>query len=69
MKLYLRDNPKPDKFLGEFKTKEEIHDRIDKWLNLHNYHAHYFRVWSKEGKTWIDFGDWHKLFYVVNDDE
>lgn len=66
--LYLRNKPKEDKFLGVFASVEDVRNRIERWLNINNYHVHYYRTFNTDGKIFIDFGDWHKLFYIIKED-
>lgn len=64
-KLYLQNKPHEDSYQGTFNTLENLQKYIDNWLCQHNYHAHYYRMWKKGDKTYIDFGDWHIFFYYV----
>lgn len=56
-KLYLQNKPYDDIPMGCFKTENEVFNEINRWLNRKNYHAHYFRQWTRGNKTYIDFGD------------
>ena len=68
-KLYIQDKPYPDVLLGSYKDEDGVFAAVNRWLNRNNYHAHYFRRWEKDGKNYIDFGDWHRFFYfTINED-
>lgn len=67
-KLYLRNKPDEDQFLGVFASIKDVHKRIEHWLNINKYHPHYYRSFTIDNKIFIDFGDWHKLFYFIKED-
>ena len=59
--LYLQNGDINEKVFGG--SLDDIWDYINRWLNRNNYHAYYFRQWTKNGKTYIDFGSWSILFW------
>lgn len=61
-KLY-KEESGTSQFINTFKTEEEVHKYINYWLDLHNYHAHYFRTWFVAGQHYVDFGSWSVLFH------
>ena len=69
IKLYIQNKPKKDKKVFETDSKEKMWDYINRWLNRRNYHSHYFRVWARGNKTYIDFGDWHIFFYYIESED
>lgn len=51
--------------IGEGRTLKQAHKVIFRFLNNHNYHSPYQRMWEdKDGGIWIDVGSWSDFFYI-----
>lgn len=41
---------------------EEVSQKIQKFLEEHNYKSYYTRSWEENGEMWFDVGSWSEFF-------
>ena len=52
-----------EELFGKYHTKELMVMAIDNYLHSINFKSYYWRMWTHEGKTWIDYGSHTRFFY------
>lgn len=63
--VYFENAKKERRIIGIAKSKNEVFDLIEKFLEKYNYKSYYSRIWEKNDEYVIDVGS-HSEFFMVS---
>ena len=66
MRLYFQNKYGKERLIAKPKTVKECYEKIDKFLEEHNFKSYYTRVNDGENCIWLDVGS-HTEFFLVYD--
>lgn len=64
MKLIFQNSHGEERIIAEPANKKEIVDKINKFLDDHNFKSYYTRVWEEDDRLKFDVGSHTEFFYV-----